>query len=159
MAAARAKKERPPPGPDDLVRESAGAYRSGDERFRVEKSDVGWYLIDNEQANEFGQQLIHGPLPTLDAVREQMPGARSAIATIPRRLSQLVSSNSDCARSWTRNRRRTASARSLLSAKWRGSWALAPRPSNGRRRAGRSSRFVTGTSCHGRESSPSNESE
>jgi hypothetical protein len=76
MAAARAKKEKPPPGPDDLVRESAGAYRSGDERFRVEKSDVGWYLIDNEQANEFGQQLIHGPLPTLDAVREQMPGAR-----------------------------------------------------------------------------------
>ena len=76
MAAARAKKEKPPPGPDDLVRESAGAYRSGDERFRVEKSDVGWYLIDSEQANEFGQQLIHGPLPTLDAVREQMPGAR-----------------------------------------------------------------------------------
>ena len=76
MAAAKAKKEKSPPGPDDLVRESAGAYRSGDERFRVEKSDVGWYLIDNEQANEFGQQLIHGPLPTLDAVREQIPGAR-----------------------------------------------------------------------------------
>jgi len=76
MAAAKAKKEKSPPGPDDLVRESAGAYRSGDERFRVEKSDVGWYLIDNQQANEFGQQLIHGPLPTLDAVREQIPGAR-----------------------------------------------------------------------------------
>ena len=76
MAAARSKKEKPPPGPDALVRESAGAYRSGDERFRVEKLDVGWYLIDNQQANEFGQQLIHGPLPTLDAVREQIPSAR-----------------------------------------------------------------------------------
>ena len=76
MAVARAKKDKPAPGPDDLVRESAGAYTTGDGRFRVEKSGVGWYLLDNDQANEFGQQLIHGPLPTLDAVREQIPGAR-----------------------------------------------------------------------------------
>lgn len=214
-------KNQPPQGPDDLVRESAGAYRSGDERFRVEKSDVGWYLIDSEQANEFGQQLIHGPLPTLDAVRKQMPGARElklllrvqppkrraptsrdaakavrqapaplpppaswidrlpgkeategagssrpssakaspmprrssrAIATIPRRLSQLASSNSDCVRLLTSNRKRIASARRLSSAKWRGSWALAARPSNGRRRAGRLSRSVTGMSRQGRES-------
>src|SRR3954451_22451700 len=76
MAATRAKKEKPPPGPNDLVRESAGVYRSGDGRFEVQKSDLGWYLVDTEQANEFGQQLIHGPLPTLDAVREAIPGAR-----------------------------------------------------------------------------------
>lgn len=74
--AAKAKQEKPPPGRDDLVRESAGVYRSGDGRFRVERSDVGWYLIDSEQANEFGQQLIHGLLATLEAVREQLPGAR-----------------------------------------------------------------------------------
>jgi hypothetical protein len=58
------------------VRESAGVYRSGDGRFEVQKSDAGWYIVDTEQANEFGQQLMHGPLPTLDAIREAIPGAR-----------------------------------------------------------------------------------
>ena len=76
VAAARAKKEKEPVGPDDLVRASAGAYRSGDGRFEVTKSDVGWYLVDTQQSNEFGQQLIHGPMPTLEAVREAVPGAR-----------------------------------------------------------------------------------
>ena len=76
MAAARAKKDKPPPGPDDLVRGSAGMYRTGDGRFEVQKSDQGWFLIDSQQANEFGQQLIHGPLPTLDALRAALPGAR-----------------------------------------------------------------------------------
>jgi hypothetical protein len=76
MAAAPAKKEKPAPGPDDLVRESAGVYRTGDGRFEVQKSDVGWYLVDTQQANEFGQQLIHGPMPTLEAIRDAIPGAR-----------------------------------------------------------------------------------
>src|SRR3982750_3508919 len=76
MAAARAKKEKPAPGPNDVVRESAGVYRSGDGRFEVQKSDVGWYIVDTEQANEFGQQLMHGPLPTLASVKAQIPGAR-----------------------------------------------------------------------------------
>lgn len=76
MASTKAKKERPAPGPDDLVRESAGVYRTGDGRFEVHKSGLGWFLVDTEQANEFGQQLIHGPLSTLDEVRQQIPGAR-----------------------------------------------------------------------------------
>lgn len=70
------KKEKAPPGPDDLVRESAGLYKTGDGRFEVQKTDLGWYLVDTAQANEFGQQLIHGPLQTLGAVREAIPGAR-----------------------------------------------------------------------------------
>lgn len=70
------KKVKPVPGPDDLVRVSAGAYMSGDGRFEVQKSDQGWFVVDNEQANEFGQQLIHGPLATLDDVRAAIPGAR-----------------------------------------------------------------------------------
>ena len=45
-------------------------------QIRVEKSDMGWYVVDAQQTNEFGQQLIHGPLPTLEAVREAIPGAR-----------------------------------------------------------------------------------
>lgn len=76
MPRASQKKPKPPPGPDDLVREAAGAYRTGDGRFEVQKSDVGWYLIDTEQANEFGQQLIHGPMQTLDALKAAIPGAR-----------------------------------------------------------------------------------
>lgn len=76
MPSPRKKKEKPPPGPDDLVRESAGAYRTGDGRFEVQKADLGWYLVDTAQTNEFGQQLIHGPLATLDAVRGAIPGAR-----------------------------------------------------------------------------------
>lgn len=71
-----AKKEKPPPAPDDLVRAGAGTYRSGDGRFDVQKSDQRWFLVDNQQSNEFGQQLIHGPFDTLDEVRGAVPGAR-----------------------------------------------------------------------------------
>src|SRR3954452_2459131 len=100
MAAARAKTEKPPAGPNDLVRESAGVYRSGDGRFEVQKSDVGWYLVDTEQANEFGQQLMHGPLPTLDAIREAMPGARDVTPLLRTRTAK------------TRDRGRAAAAKS-----------------------------------------------
>ena len=62
---------------------SAGAYSTGDGRFHVEKSDQGWFLVDTEQANEFGQQLIHGPLATLDGVRAAIPGARD-LKPLPR---------------------------------------------------------------------------
>lgn len=87
MAPAKQKKEKPPPGPDELVRESAGAYRTGDGRFRVEKSDMGWYLVDTEQANEFGQQLIHGPMATLDAIKAAIPGSRELRPLLRVRLS------------------------------------------------------------------------
>jgi hypothetical protein len=70
------KPKKPAPGQDDLVRSGAAAYSSGDGRFGVQKSDQRWFLIDNEQANEFGQQLIHGPFDTLDEVRAAIPGAR-----------------------------------------------------------------------------------
>jgi len=76
MASSKARTERPLPGPDELVRESAGSYRSGDGRFEVQKSDQGWYVIDSQQSDELGQQLIHGPLPTLDAVRAALAGLR-----------------------------------------------------------------------------------
>lgn len=71
-----AKKEKPPAGPDDLVRAGSGAYTSGDGRFAVQKSDQRWFLVDNKQSNEFGQQLIHGPFDTLEDVRGAIPGAR-----------------------------------------------------------------------------------
>ena len=71
-----AKKEKPPAGADDLVRAGAGAYTSGDGRFGVQKSDQRWFVVDNQQSNEFGQQLIHGPFDTLEDVRAAIPGAR-----------------------------------------------------------------------------------
>jgi hypothetical protein len=72
----RKKADTAEPKPNDLVRERAGEYRSGDGRFGVQKGDVGWFLVDTEQLNELGQPLMHGPLKTLDDVRAAMPGAR-----------------------------------------------------------------------------------
>lgn len=65
-----------PPDPDSLVRQVAGTYRSGDDRFEVRQADVGWFLVDSTQSNDFGQDLIHGPFATLKSVREAIPGAR-----------------------------------------------------------------------------------
>ena len=65
--------------PDKLVRQAAGTYRTADDRFEVRgSSSAGWFLVDTEQANDFGQELILGPFGTLDAVREAIPPARSS---------------------------------------------------------------------------------
>jgi len=79
MAKSKAKTDAPPE-PDALVRQVAGTYRSGDDRFEVRQADVGWFLVDSTQSNEFGQELIHGPFGTLKAVREAIPGARGTKA-------------------------------------------------------------------------------
>lgn len=62
--------------PDKLIRQEAGSYRTADDRFAVREGDVGWFLVDTEQANEFGQELVHGPFGTLKAAREAISGAR-----------------------------------------------------------------------------------
>ena len=64
--------------PDKLVRQQAGTYRTPDERFEVREADVGWFLVDSAQTNEFGQELIQGPFPTLKAVRAALPDARAS---------------------------------------------------------------------------------
>jgi hypothetical protein len=74
-----------PADPDKLVRKAAGTYRTADERFEVRGGSTGWFLVDTEQANEFGQELMVGPLATLDAVREAIPSARTAKITPIRR--------------------------------------------------------------------------
>lgn len=74
--AAKQKPPKKPPEPDDLVRESAGSYVSGDDRFEVRQSETTWYLVDRQQTNELGQELMHGPFPSMKAAREAMPGAR-----------------------------------------------------------------------------------
>jgi len=74
--ATRASKPPKVVEPDDLVRETAGSYVSGDARFEVRQSDANWYLVDREQTNEFGQELIHGPFSSMKAAKAQMAGAR-----------------------------------------------------------------------------------
>jgi hypothetical protein len=77
------KKTDEPADPDSLVRQTAGSYLSGDGRFEVRESDSSWFLIDTQQANEFGQELLQGPFPSLKAAREQLPGARH-VKPLPR---------------------------------------------------------------------------
>jgi hypothetical protein len=71
------KKTPPPFDPDKLVREMPGAYRTADGRFAV-RSDPGgaWYVADTERANEFGLELIIGPLRTLDEARTALRAQR-----------------------------------------------------------------------------------
>lgn len=64
--------------PDKLVRQQAGTYRTTDDRFEVRQADVGWFMVDSEQTNDFGQELIQGPFATLTAVRQALPAARAA---------------------------------------------------------------------------------
>lgn len=76
MPTAKTKKPPKEVEADDLVRETAGSYVSGDARFEVRQSDANWYVVDREQTNEFGQELIHGPFGSLKAAKTAMPGAR-----------------------------------------------------------------------------------
>ena len=71
-----------PPDPDKLVRQAAGSYRTADDRFEARQAAQGWFLVDTEQSNEFGQELIHGPFSTLKGLRDAIPGSRTA-KTIP----------------------------------------------------------------------------
>lgn len=67
-----------PADPDKLVRQSAGSYRTSDGRFEARQAAQGWFLVDTEQSNEFGQELIHGPFATLKGLRDAIPGSRTA---------------------------------------------------------------------------------
>lgn len=74
----KTKRSAEPPDPDKLKRESAGSYRTTDERFEVRQAGTGWFLVDSTQQNELGQELMTGPHATLDAVRQAIPPARSS---------------------------------------------------------------------------------
>jgi hypothetical protein len=67
--------------PDKLVKQTAGTYRTADDRFEVRNGGTGWFLVDTAQANDFGQELILGPYATLAAVRAAIPPARSSKVT------------------------------------------------------------------------------
>ena len=81
--AKRTPKPKPPPDPNKLAREQAGAYRTGDGRFTVRQDHGGkWYATDSEQTNELGLELVLGPFGTIaeakaavETQREQPAGA------------------------------------------------------------------------------------
>lgn len=81
----KAKRPAAPPDPDKLIRQAAGTYRTADARFEVRDGGTGWFLVDSEQANDFGQELLQGPFATLAAARAAIPPARSAKITPIRR--------------------------------------------------------------------------
>ena len=62
--------------PNRLQRLEGGRYRSADERFEVRQSGVGWLVVDSTRTDELGQPVVHGPFPTLDAVRDAIPDVR-----------------------------------------------------------------------------------
>jgi hypothetical protein len=64
--------------PNKLVRQSAGTYRTGDDRFEVTGDANRWFLIDTEQTDDLGQPVVQGPFATLNAVRDALPAARRA---------------------------------------------------------------------------------
>lgn len=76
------KKQPAPADPDKLIRQAAGTYRTADERFEV-RGGAGseWFLVDADQTNDFGQELIQGPFATLEAVRAAIPSSRSSKIT------------------------------------------------------------------------------
>lgn len=82
MPKAKGPKRVAAPDPDKLQRQAAGTYRTADGRFEARGGTAaGWFLVDTEQANDFGQELIQGPFPTLAAVRAAIPPARSTKVT------------------------------------------------------------------------------
>lgn len=63
--------------PDRLIRESAGRYRTGDERFVVEQESPGaWYVADALHTDELGLPLLRGPFATLTEARSAIADAR-----------------------------------------------------------------------------------
>jgi hypothetical protein len=82
----KAKGPARPEDPDKLQRQAAGTYRTADGRFEVRGGSTdGWFLVDAEQTNDFGQELIQGPFATLADVRAAIPAARSTKITPIRR--------------------------------------------------------------------------
>lgn len=84
------KRKAPEPvDPDRLSRQHAGTYRSADDRFEVREADAGWFVVDTSLTNEFGQELIHGPYPTLKAAGDSLPERRAAKAAPKRRAPKI----------------------------------------------------------------------
>ena len=74
--------------PDRLVRQSAGAYRTADERFSVEQANGQWFVADQQVADDFGQPRVAGPFATLKEVEAAIPKVRSGPTPLRKPLPQ-----------------------------------------------------------------------
>ncbi len=91
--------KRQPPATDDpdrLVRQKAGGYQTTDQRFVVQGSASRWFLTDQQQTDELGQPLIHGPYANLDELKASLPASRRQPAKGVPRLS-VISGTGDAA--------------------------------------------------------------
>lgn len=70
-------KKQAAPDPDRLVRDRIGAYHSEDDRFQVHSEGAGWYLTDTERTNDFGLEVVIGPLATLDEAKAALAAQRA----------------------------------------------------------------------------------
>jgi hypothetical protein len=71
--------------PNKLIRQKAGTYRTADDRFEVRQAALGWFLVDSTTTDDFGQELVRGPFPTLKAISDELPEARrTTIKPLPR---------------------------------------------------------------------------
>ena len=74
--------------PDKLIRQSAGEYRTADERFSVEQANGSWFLADRQVPDDFGQPRVAGPFATLKDVEAAIPRARSGPTPLRKPIPQ-----------------------------------------------------------------------
>jgi hypothetical protein len=112
------RKTDAPADPDKLLRQEAGTYHTADGRFEARETAGEWFLVDTEQSNEFGQELIRGPFATLKALRAAIPEARdSKVAPMKPRPAAKAKATSEPPKrppSWIDALPRTESARVRL---------------------------------------------
>jgi hypothetical protein len=93
-------KERPAPA---WKRDSAGAYRSSDDRFTVVSEGSGrWFLRDNQQPDDFGQPRTTGPYATLDHAKGAADEQRSHAPETSPLVARLKDGKRSTARSAAR---------------------------------------------------------
>jgi hypothetical protein len=122
--------KREPPAasdPNQLVRQEGGGYRSADERFDVQGSAGRWFATDQQQTDELGQPLIHGPYATLDELKEALADARRPQAKGAPRLrviggSREASRSAEAPEPRRGGDRRTSAAQSQPAAPPQRSW-------------------------------------
>lgn len=118
------RKTDAPADPDKLLRQERGTYHTADGRFEARETAGEWFLVDTEQSNEFGQELIRGPFATLKALRAAIPEARDSKAApmkprpaaVPKRGAKAKATTEPPKRppSWIDELPRTESARVRL---------------------------------------------
>ncbi|HJP72266.1 MAG TPA: hypothetical protein VJ975_11150 [Candidatus Limnocylindria bacterium] len=91
--------------PTRLVRDSAGAYHSADDRFSVRNEGGTWYAEDSQQLDELGLAHVLGPFPSLTEAKQAMTDARSrkvtAITPRPAKRARRAERATPPAPEWT----------------------------------------------------------